>query len=65
MTDPLAYLREAGAIPVYVKEQAGHHGAALTLDVYSHLTPSHKRAYNPPTNRGTLADPGRPSPSIT
>jgi integrase len=56
----VAHLLAAGANPVYVKEQAGHHSAAFTLDVYGHLIPSQKRAYNLPTNAGTLGDSARP-----
>ena len=50
----VAHLLAGGANPVYIKEQAGRHGAAFTLDVYGHLIPSQKRAYNLPTNRSTL-----------
>jgi integrase len=57
----VAHLLEAGANPVYVKEQAGHHSAAFTLDVHGHLIPSQKRAYNLPTNHSTLGDSARPS----
>ena len=57
----VAHLLAAGANPVYVKDQAGHHSAAFTLDVYGHLIPSQKRAYNLPTNEGKMQDPARPS----
>ncbi len=53
----VAHLLEAGANPVYVKEQAGHHSAAFTLDYYGHLIPSRRRAHNLPTNTATSSDP--------
>jgi len=50
----VTHLLEAGANPVYVKQQAGHHSAAFTLDVYGRLIPSQKSAHNLPTNEGTI-----------
>lgn len=53
----VTHLLAAGENPAYVKEQAGHHSAAFTLDVYGHLIASRNRAYNLPTNYLESADP--------
>ncbi len=53
----VAQLLEAGENPVYVKEQAGHHSAAFTLDYYGHLIPSRGRAHNLPTSTVESGDP--------